>query len=94
MTFETIFAGMDAMDGLQVLASLLGLSGAFLVRKPGRWMPWGFVAWLVSNPAAMLFMALSGHWLFFLQHAAFTALAFDGVRNWLVLPAQAREVGR
>jgi hypothetical protein len=72
---------------LQICASCFALAGAWLLRKPGRWAPWGFVTWLVSNPAAMAFMALQGHWLFFLQHLVFFILAGESVWNWLVLPS-------
>jgi hypothetical protein len=34
----------------------------------------------------MAFMALQGHWLFFLQHTVFFVLAIDGTWNWLVAP--------
>lgn len=71
---------------LQVLASGFALLGTWLLRKPGRLAPYGFVAWLVSNPAAMAFMAMQGHWLFFLQHLVFFLLAIDGCWNWLVAP--------
>jgi len=71
---------------LQILASGFALLGTFLLRKPGRVAPWGFVAWLVSNPAAMAFMALQGNWVFFAQHLVFFLLAVDGTWNWLLAP--------
>jgi hypothetical protein len=71
---------------LQICASCFALAGAFLLRKPGRWAPWAFVTWLVSNPAAMAFMALQGHWLFFLQHLVFSIFAAESVWHWLVAP--------
>ncbi len=74
------------MTALQVLASAFALLGTWLLRKPGRWMPWGFACWLVSNPAAMLFLALHGHWVLFAQHLVFFVLALDGVWHWLVRP--------
>jgi hypothetical protein len=76
---------------LQVCASAFALAGTFLLRKPSRVAPWGFVCWLVSNPAAMAFMAINGHWWFFLQHAVFFFLAIDGVWNWLILPRLSNE---
>jgi hypothetical protein len=77
---------MTALMLLQICASGFALVGAWLLRKPGRWAPWGFVTWLVSNPAAMAFMALQGHWLFFLQHLVFFIFAAESVWNWLVAP--------
>jgi hypothetical protein len=74
------------MLALQICATCFALLGTWLVRKPGRWMPFGFVAWLVSNPAAMVFMALQGNWPFFIQHLVFFALAIESVWHWLVLP--------
>jgi hypothetical protein len=71
---------------LQICASTFALLGTWLLRKPGPRAPWGFVAWLVSNPAAMVFMALQGHWLFVLQHLVFFLLALESVWYWLVLP--------
>ena len=71
---------------LQICASAFALLGTWLLRKPGRLAPWGFVAWLVSNPLAMLFMALNGHWWFFIQHLVFFLLAIDGAWNWLIAP--------
>ena len=64
----------------------MALLGTFLLRKPGRWAPWGFVPWLVSNPAAMVFMAINGHWAYFAQHLVFFLLAVDGTWHWLVKP--------
>jgi hypothetical protein len=74
------------MLALQICAAAFALLGTWLIRKPGRWMPFGFVAWLVSNPAAMVFMALNGHWWFFAQHLVFFALAVESVWNWLIAP--------
>ncbi len=71
---------------LQICASFFALLGAWLLRKPGPRASWGFVTWLVSNPAAMAFMAMQGHWLFFLQHLVFFLLAAESVWNWLWLP--------
>jgi hypothetical protein len=78
------------MIALQICAVAFALLGTWLMRKPGRWMPWGFVAWLVSNPLAMVFMALSGNWWFFAQHVIFLALAGEGAWNWLVKPEMER----
>lgn len=77
---------MTALLLLQICASSFALLGAWMLRKPGRRAPWGFVTWLVSNPAAMAFMALQGHWLFFLQHLVFFIFAAESVWNWLVAP--------
>lgn len=77
---------MTWLDFLQICASAFGLLGTWLLRKPGKWAPWGFVAWLVSNPAAMAFMWLKGDWLFFAQFAVFWALAMEGTWCWLVAP--------
>jgi hypothetical protein len=71
---------------LQICAVAFALLGTWLLRKPGRWMPYGFVAWLVSNPLAMVFMALNGHWWLFAQHLVFFVLAGESVWHWLVLP--------
>lgn len=71
---------------LQVTASVMALLGTWLIRKPGRWMPLGFVAWLVSNPAAMVFMAMHGHWWFFCQHLMFFLFALESVWHWIVKP--------
>jgi hypothetical protein len=79
---------MTTLLALQICASSFALLGAFLLRRPGPRAPWGFVTWLVSNPAAMVFMALQGHWLFFLQHLVFFAFAAESVWHWLVLPAR------
>lgn len=74
------------MLALQILASAFALLGTWMLRKPGRLAPWGFVAWLVSNPAAMVFMAISEHWWFFAQHLLFFLLALEGAWNWLIAP--------
>lgn len=75
------------MLALQICSSAFALLGTWLIRKPGRWMPLGFVAWLVSNPLAMAVMALQGNWPFFVQHLVFFALAGESVWHWLVAPA-------
>jgi hypothetical protein len=72
---------------LQIFAVVFALLGTWLLRKPGPWMPWAFVAWLVSNPLSMLFMAIQGNWWFFTQYAIFFALAIEGAWHWLVKPA-------
>lgn len=77
---------MTSVDLLETLATMLGLLGAWLVRKPGRWFAWGFAVWVVSNPLAMVFMALHGHWRFFAVHAAYLLMALEGVQHWLVAP--------
>lgn len=74
------------MLALQVMSSAFALLGAWLLRKPTRWTPWAFAAWLVSNPAAMVFMALNGHWWFFAQHTVFLLLAIESAWHWLVKP--------
>ncbi len=73
------------MIALQICAVAMALLGTWLMRKPGRWMPWG-VAWLVSNPLAMVFMALTGNWWFVAQHAVFFVLAVEGTWHWLLKP--------
>lgn len=75
---------------LQVTASAFALFGTWLVRRPGRLMPWGFVCWLVSNPCVMVFMAIQGHWVLFVQHFVFLLLAIEGAWNWLAAPALQR----
>lgn len=77
---------MTGIDVLETLATVLGLWGAYLVSKPGRWFAWGFVLWLVSNPLAMVFMAIHGHWRFFAVHGAYLAMAGHGAWHWLVRP--------
>lgn len=74
------------MLALQVSAFAFALLGTWLLRKPGRWWPWAFVAWLVSNPMAMVFMALQGHWWFVAQHLLFLLLAIESTWNWLIAP--------
>jgi hypothetical protein len=75
---------------LQICASLFALLGTWLLRKPGPRAPWGFVAWLVSNPAAMVAMALQGNWPFFVQHLIFFLLAIESAWCWLIAPRLAR----
>lgn len=75
------------MTALQICAAAVAILGAWLVRKPGRWMRYGFVAWLVSNPLAMVFMAINGFWWLFAQNLVFFALAVEGAWHWLVKPA-------
>lgn len=77
---------MSWMLFLQIFGSLMALLGTFLLRKPGPLAAWGPVCWLVSNPAAMLFMAWNGHWGFFAQHLVFFVLAVDATWHWLVRP--------
>ena len=74
------------MLALQIGAVAFALVGTWLMRKPGRWMPYGFVAWLVSNPLAMVFMAIDGNWWFVAQHLVFFVLALEGTWNWLAKP--------
>lgn len=74
------------MLALQICAVAIALLGAWLLRKPGRWMPYGFVAWVVSNPLTMVFMAINGHWWFVALHLAFFLLALEGLWHWKVQP--------
>lgn len=71
---------------LQIFAAGLAMFGTWLLRKPGRRMPFAFVVWLVSNPAAMAVMALQGNWPFFVMHLVFFWWAIESVWHWLVKP--------
>lgn len=77
---------ISALLMLQIWSVGFALFGTWLIRKPGRWMPFGFLAWLVSNPTAMVVMALQGNWPFFVMHLVFFWWAIESVWNWLVLP--------
>ena len=71
---------------LQILGTGFGLLGTWLLHKPGRWAPWGFACWLVSNPAAMTLMAIQGNWLMVLQFTIYWLIAMSSVWHWLIKP--------
>ncbi len=77
---------MTPSQALQIGAVTFALLGTWCLRKPGRLAPWGFAAWLVSNPLAMVFMAMNEHWWLFAQHGAFLLLAIEGTWYWLIAP--------
>lgn len=52
---------------LEITGTVFGLLGTLLLHRPGRWAPYGFVCWLVSNPATMAFMWTQGHYWLLLQ---------------------------
>ena len=74
------------MLALQICSAAFALLGTWLLRKPGPWAPWAFVCWLVSNPLAVVFMGLNGHWWLAMQHLVFLLLAAEGVWHWLLAP--------
>ena len=78
---------------LEAASATLGLLGTALMVKPSRFAPWGFVAWLISNPCAMALMFIQGQWWLFAQFTVYWVLALVAVWNWLVKPMLA-EMGR
>jgi ABC-type iron transport system FetAB permease component len=71
---------------LQICSVAFALLGTWLMRKPSRWMRWGFIAWLVSNPLAIAVMVADRNWWLAAQYAVFFALAIEGAWHWFVEP--------
>lgn len=71
---------------LQILAAITGMVGATLLRKPSRWMPWAFVAWLISNPAAIALSLMQQDYWLAAMFSYYLVLAIESTFNWLVKP--------
>jgi len=63
----------------EIRGTLFGLLGAWYVAADGRRAGWGFVAFLASNAAWLIFAWLNAHWFQFAQQIGFTALSLRGL---------------
>lgn len=70
--------------GIEALAALSGLLGAFLLAGKGEHAAWGWVAFLASNAGWIAFGWIRGHWWLVLQQVGFTASSLLGVWRWLL----------
>lgn len=81
-------------EHLEILGSVLGCIGALLLATNSRWSGWGFVAFLASNVAWILFSEQAGHHWFLVQQAVFTFTSLLGVWRWLIQPRMDALVAR
>lgn len=72
---------------LEIVAAIFGVWGTVLLAMKGPRAGWGFVAYLVSNVAWLVFAWANGHWAMFAQTLAFMASSIVGVWIWLLKPA-------
>lgn len=77
---------LAGMSRLEMVGAASGVLGTALLALHNRWSGWGFVAYLVSNAAWILFALEHSHGGLLLQQAAFTLFALVGVWRWLVVP--------
>lgn len=78
------------MQLIEILSSLLGMVGAYLLASRNRYAGWAFVAWLISNVGWIAFGAGNQHWFFILQQIVFTVTSVIGIWHWLVRPTRNR----
>jgi nicotinamide riboside transporter PnuC len=72
---------------IEVIAAVFGVWGTALLALRGPRAGWGFVAYLVSNVAWLVFAWAYGHWGMFAQTLAFMASSLFGIWVWLLRPA-------
>lgn len=77
---------MSLTQWIELLGAAMGLLGTLLLAGKGKRAGWGFVAFLASNVAWMVFASTYGHWGLFAQHAAFMLTSVWGIWRWLVQP--------
>ncbi len=78
------------MQFVEILSSLLGMVGAYLLASRNRYAGWAFVAWLISNVGWIVFGAGNQHWFFILQQVVFTVTSVIGIWQWLLKPLRER----
>jgi hypothetical protein len=66
------------------IAFAFGVTGTLLLALKGKHAGWGFVAFLGSNVAWMVFAAANRHWWLLAQHAVFMATSALGIYTWLL----------
>lgn len=77
---------MSQIEVAEALGSVLGVLGALLLAVNSRWSGYGFIAFLASNVAWLIFGRHTGHWIFFAQQVVFTFASLLGIWRWLVQP--------
>lgn len=74
------------MHALEALGAATGVLGTALLAFKTRWAGLGFVAYLVSNVALILFFKEQRHVGLLLMQGAFTLFSLVGIWQWLVVP--------
>jgi nicotinamide riboside transporter PnuC len=75
----------------ELTAAAFGILGTLLLALNGRRAGWGFVAFLASNAAWILFAIDQQHLGLLVQHIVFSATSALGAYVWLVKPRRAAE---
>lgn len=83
---------MIASTIAEIAGAIFGVGGSLLLALNTRHSGWGFVAFLASNLAWILFAWLQRHFGLMLQHACFTLISATGIFMWLVLPRLRGEI--
>lgn len=77
---------MNQIEAIEAIGSVLGVLGSVLLAMNSRWSGYGFIAFLASNVAWLIFGRHTGHWLFFAQQMVFTFTSLMGIWRWLIQP--------
>lgn len=77
---------LRAMSPLEAVGAAFGVLGTALLALNCRWSGLGFVAYLVSNVALILFFKEHGHAGLLLMQAVFTLFSLVGIWQWLLGP--------
>lgn len=85
-SLEQLLAPLLAMHALEALGAATGVLGTALLAFKTRWAGLGFVAYLVSNVALILFFLDHGLNGLLLMQAVFTVFSVVGIWQWLVVP--------
>jgi nicotinamide riboside transporter PnuC len=72
------------MTPTELTAAAFGILGTLMLALNGRRAGWGFVAFMCSNIAWILFAIEHGFLALLLQHIAFSATSALGVYVWLI----------
>ncbi|MEQ1659913.1 MAG: nicotinamide mononucleotide transporter [Hylemonella sp.] len=85
-SLEQLLGPLLAMHALEALGAATGVLGTALLAFKTRWAGLGFVAYLVSNVALILFFLDHGLNGLLLMQAVFTVFSVVGIWQWLVVP--------
>lgn len=70
------------MTAVEIIGAAFGVLGTLLLAFNGRRAGWGFIAYLASNAAWIVFAVQHSHLGLLVQQIAFTAASVIGVCKW------------
>lgn len=86
LTLAAGFLAAHWLLAIEILAAAFGVAGTLFLAMKTKRAGWGFVAYLVSNSASLVFFWIQQHWALFGQQLAFLASSLVGIWVWLLRP--------